>query len=198
VSLRRLIFLIRYSPLMLRDIVYCMVKGVKWHHSWRFWRTPHIKICRGGSLRIGHRFVACSDLVHNPLGAPHPVVLYVNKAGIMKIGDDVGITGSSIVCFDRITIGNNVLIGPGCSIIDTDGHGVNPFDRRNSEASSAPIFIEDGVFIGTKSIILKGVRIGEGAIIAAGSVVMESVPSFTIVAGNPAMKLKRKKRLEDN
>jgi acetyltransferase-like isoleucine patch superfamily enzyme len=114
----------------------------------------------------------------------------------LVIGDHVGITGSSIVCFDHISIGNNVLIGPGCSIIDTDGHSINPDERRTGFSISSPIIIEDDVFIGTKCIILKGVRIGEGSIIAAGSVVMDSVPSFTVVAGNPAQKYRRKKRVE--
>ena len=195
-SVKRIIRITLYLPFSLRDALYCWSGGIQWHHSWRFWKLPRIKKCRGGSLSIGKRFVACSDLAHNPLGATQPVIIYVRSGGKLEIGDNFGITGSSIVCFEHISIGNNVIIGPGCSIIDTDGHSINPSERRNGSASASPIIIENDVFIGTKCIILKGVRIGEGSIIAAGAVVMDTVPPFSIYAGNPAQKYRRKKSME--
>ena len=187
-----------FLPLLIRDALYCWIHGIRWHYSWRFWKLPRIRRYRGGSISIGKHFTACSDLAHNPLGATQPVILYAQFNGKLVIGDHVGITGSSICCSNHISIGNNVLIGPGCSIFDSDGHSIHPEERLTGLSSSNPIFIENDVFVGTKCIILKGVRIGEGSIIAAGSVVMDSVPPFTIVAGNPAQKYRRKKQAEES
>ena len=91
------------------------------------------------------------------------------------------------------TIGNNVLIGSGCLISDTDSHPIDWEDRlydRNEKTRKVPIVIEDNVFIGARSIILKGVTIGEGAVIGAGSVVSKDVPPYSIVCGNPARVVK--------
>ena len=86
-----------------------------------------------------------------------------------------------------IRIGNNVLIGSGALITDNDAHGIHPEHRNNvRHILIAPIEIKDNVFIGARSIILKGVVIGEGAIVGAGAVVTRNVPDFAIVAGNPA------------
>ena len=108
--------------------------------------------------------------------------------------------GSTVLSQASITIGNNVLIGNLVDIHDTNGHPIDPVERRMEEqmilsgtgypastkAVSKPIVIEDDVWIGTKSTVLKGVHIGYGAIVAAGSVVVKDVPPLTIVAGNPA------------
>ena len=92
-----------------------------------------------------------------------------------------------------MTIGNNVLIGSGCLISDTDSHPIDWEDRfydRNEKTRKAPIVIKDNAFIGARSIILKGVTIGEGAVIGAGSVVSKDVPHYSIVCGNPARVVK--------
>jgi acetyltransferase-like isoleucine patch superfamily enzyme len=110
------------------------------------------------------------------------------------IGDNVGISGSTINATTTITIGDNVLIGSGCIITDTDSHPLGIEDRiRNdySKTKSSPIVICNNVFIGARSIILKGVTIGEGAIIGAGSILSSNVPPFSIYAGNPAKFIKK-------
>ncbi len=87
-----------------------------------------------------------------------------------------------------ISIGNEVLIGSGALIIDNDAHPINPtFRRDNSKTLVSPIIIEDNVFIGARSIILKGVKIGKCAVIGAGAIVTRAVPEYAIVAGNPAV-----------
>lgn len=89
-------------------------------------------------------------------------------------------------------IGNNVLIGSGCVICDSDAHPIHPSERQNHELTkSSPIIIGNDVFIGARSIILKGVTIGEGAVIGAGSVVTKDVPSMCVYAGNPAILIKK-------
>lgn len=101
----------------------------------------------------------------------------------------------------RIKIGNYVLIAHNVNIFDNDTHPINYLERRNDAENiifnhgvrknylslhSALVEIEDDVWIGCNSIILKGVKIGKGSIVAAGSVITKDVPPFSLVAGNPA------------
>lgn len=90
--------------------------------------------------------------------------------------------GSKIHCFNEIRIGENVSISEGVIIRDSDNHQI----IGGNHVMSKPIIIEDNVWIGLNAIILKGVTIGEGAIIAAGAVVTKDVPAYSIVAGVPA------------
>ena len=89
--------------------------------------------------------------------------------------------GSQIVCYKKITIGKGATIGRHVLIIDTDAHQVNSNQPMNQE-----IIIGDHVWIAHYAIILKGVNIGDGAVVAAGSVVTKDVPARCVVAGSPA------------
>lgn len=95
-----------------------------------------------------------------------------------------------IRCFKSITIGKGAKISHNVTIMDGDGH----FIEYDGYTPVKPVVIEDHVWIGTKSIILKGVTIGEGSIVAAGSVVTKDVPAYTLVAGNPAKVIKENVR----
>lgn len=90
--------------------------------------------------------------------------------------------GAKIYCFNKISMGNDVRISEGVTIRDSDNHTI--LDGRHQKSS--PISIGDHVWIGLNSTILKGVTIGDGAIIAAGAVVVHDVPPKSIVAGIPA------------
>jgi acetyltransferase-like isoleucine patch superfamily enzyme len=85
-----------------------------------------------------------------------------------------------------IVIGRRCLIGPGVQVYDSDFHAVDPLDRRRSTGKTEAVRIGDDVFVGTNALILKGVQIGNGAVVGAGSVVTGDVPAGTVVAGNPA------------
>jgi acetyltransferase-like isoleucine patch superfamily enzyme len=87
-----------------------------------------------------------------------------------------------------VTIGNNCLIAEKVTIMSYDGHHANPLQRHlpAPPESSRPITICDNVWIGAGSIILKGVTIGEGSIVAGGSVVTAKVPPNSMAIGNPA------------
>jgi len=115
----------------------------------------------------------------------------------LTIGDNCDFGAfNHISCINNITIGNGVLTGKWVTISDND-HGtntlenmlINPKDRKLT--SKGAIIVGDRVFIGDKSTILSGVCIGEGAVIAANSVVTKNVPSFCVVGGNPAVVIKR-------
>ena len=108
-------------------------------------------------------------------------VLTVGSFANLTIGKNSYVTdGSQIAAQNSISIGDNCAISFGVTIIDDDGHGFGlpPY--------SAPIVIEDNVWIGCNVTILKGVTIGEGSVIAAGAVVTKSCPPHSLMAGVPA------------
>ena len=111
------------------------------------------------------------------------------------IGSNVGMSSTAIVCQNKIVIGNNVNLGGGTVIYDTDFHSLDPVHRGDSKQdganiSTAPVIINNDVFIGGHTTILKGVNIGEGTVIGACSVVTRDVPAYEIWAGNPAKKIR--------
>lgn len=182
-----------YAPFAIRDIVFCAVKGLPWHTTWRLWRLPIVDCHgRGASIQIGTRFVACSDPRHNSLGVFQRVTLKTCGHGArIVIGDDVGMSGCTISAAVSISIGNRVLLGSGCLITDNDAHPIDPVRRLQGEkGASRPVVIEDDVFVGARAIILKGVTIGQGSVVGAGSVVTSSIPAYSVAVGNPARRVR--------
>lgn len=138
-----------------------------------------------------------------------------NDNGSIQIGDRSFIGNSLFVSAEGIEIGSDVMISWGCTFIDNDAHSLNWVDRCNdvrdwkigvenselgalknwSVVNRAKIRIQDNAWVGFNAIILKGVTIGKGAVVAAGSVVTKDVAPFTLVAGNPA---KFVKNLQEN
>jgi acetyltransferase-like isoleucine patch superfamily enzyme len=127
------------------------------------------------------------------------VVAERNESRI-NLADRVLLGGGSVIdCALSITVERNVLISYGCVLADSDNHSLYPELRLNdlatwmdgrrhdwSHSEMAPIRICEGAWIGARSIILKGVTIGAGAVVGMGSVVTKDVPSRTVVGGNPA------------
>lgn len=137
--------------------------------------------------------------------------IFESQEGRVTIGNHCFIGGSTFISHSAIDIGNNVTIAWGGTIYDHDSHSLNYLDRRKdidnqlddirngrnfichkdwSKVNSKPIKICDDAWIGMNVIILKGVTIGEGAIVGAGSVVTKDVPAWTVVVGNPARVVK--------
>jgi acetyltransferase-like isoleucine patch superfamily enzyme len=132
------------------------------------------------------------------------------EIGKITIGERTFIGGGTFVCIDEIEIGNDVMFAWGCTVIDNNSHSLLSLERSQdvidwkkgidenriglykdwAKVKRAKVTIKDKAWIGFNSIILKGVTIGEGAIVGAGSVVTKDVPDFTIVAGNPARIIK--------
>jgi acetyltransferase-like isoleucine patch superfamily enzyme len=148
-----------------------------------------ILVTRRGSVVIGDDFRVNSGGNYNIIGRQQKSTLWVE--GNLTIGNSVGISSSAIICNHNITIGNNVVIGGNTVIYDTDFHSLDSNVRSNPEldrkfAKFSSVVINDDVFIGAHSTILKGVVIGEGSVIGACSVVSKDIPAREIWAGNPA------------
>jgi len=158
--------------------------------------VPVIDVWEQGEFYIGDNFMMNNGGRFNIIGRQQRCYFIVYNNAVLKIGDNVGISASALICFKGITIGNNVKIGGNVAIYDTDFHSLDKNHRRNHLEDAAnmqcrEVIIEDDVFIGAHSTILKGVTIGEGSIIGAGSVVARSIPKNEIWAGNPARFIKR-------
>lgn len=149
---------------------------------------------KNGKLTIGNDFKCNNKLKSNSIGLIQPCIFNISTPDSkIIIGNNVGISGSTICATTTITIEDNVLIGSGCLISDTDSHPLHWEDRlynNNDKIAKAPITIKKNAFIGARSIILKGVTIGEGAVVGAGAVVSKDVPPFSVVCGNPAKVVK--------
>jgi acetyltransferase-like isoleucine patch superfamily enzyme len=105
--------------------------------------------------------------------------------------DGARISNVAITSACRVEIGMDTFIGAGCGIFDTDFHSTDWEERVNKmtikeNISTSAVIVGNRVFIGTRCLILKGVHIGDEAIIGAGSVVTRSIPPGQIWAGNPA------------
>lgn len=127
-----------------------------------FYTLAGVKIGKGSRIHVGARFF-------------YPANIKIGEGTI--IGDNIFLDGR-----DKLVIGNHVDIASGVMIYNSE-HDVNSEDFH---AVSAPVEIGDFVFIGPRAIILPGVRIGRGAVVAAGAVVTKDVEDFAIVGGVPA------------
>jgi len=135
-------------------------------------------------------------------------ITFERDVGRVQIGDNTFIGHSSIICAEGVTIGSDVLISWGCTVVDHDSHSLIWSERAADVARwregfldgrrgavtlkdwrcvpIAPVQICDKAWVGFNAIVLKGVTIGEGAVVAAGSVVTKDVSAWTVVGGNPA------------
>jgi acetyltransferase-like isoleucine patch superfamily enzyme len=146
-----------------------------------------------GVIFIGQKFSYNSHTFYNRFGVRNCCFISViqNNAKII-IGNNVGVSGVFISAWQEIKIGNNVLIGANTIITDSDWHPINSDERDNhSKVKFKPVIIDDDVWIGANVLILKGVKIGRGSIISAGSVVFDDVPEYSLVKGNPASVVKK-------
>ncbi len=151
---------------------------------------PYVIRSRKGYCRIGADFTINNNLEGNPIGRPQACTFIIDNNAKLIIGNNVGISSTAIVAHCYIEIQDNVRIGGGVCIYDTDFHSLKAVDRlsdRDREnKNNAPILIKENVFIGAHATILKGVTIGSSAVIGACSVVTKDVPDNEVWAGNPA------------
>lgn len=152
-----------------------------------------VQIFNKGKLSISKNCKINSGQRFNPIGGDTITRFVIRKGGQILIKENVGISNSSFVSSSSIIIGENSIVGGGCKIWDTDFHSIYYSDRAckpEKNINTKPIIIGKNCFIGSSSIILKGVHIGDNAVVAAGSIVTKDVATNTIVGGSPAKFIK--------
>jgi len=137
--------------------------------------TGNIIVSGGGNITCGNDLLIRSEKFI-------PVKIHVAANAKLSMGSKVFLNNRvHISCSEKIEIGTHVDIADECLIIDNDFHGVG-----DNPPKKAPIVIEDNVWLATRVIVLKGVTIGKGSVIAAGSIVLKSIPPNSFAAGVPA------------
>jgi len=148
-----------------------------------------IWVQRKGAIQIGDNVTINSRFGSNLVGLTNPAVFQCLGDGVITIGNNSGLSSVVLSTRSSITIGENVKTGGNVRIFDHDYHSLDFEKRRGREDTqdiiTSPVKIGNDVFIGTNAIILKGVSVGDCAIIGAGSVVSRDVPADEIWAGNP-------------
>lgn len=182
--------------------IYFFLNNIKYGKNFRVFNRLYLKIHVGALVQIGNNCTIMSGAGLNPLSRNIKTCIYVGKKATLKLGNDVGISSSTLWVKESVSIGNSVAIGADCIIMDTDAHNLDWKIRCSEEtneygesvdmvtAASAPIVIEDNVLVGARCIILKGVTIGARSIIGSGSIVTKDIPSDCIAAGNPCKVIK--------
>lgn len=155
-----------------------------------------LRLASDSIVEIGDNFYLSSGNHINPLAKNIQGHICVNEGAKLVIGNNVGMSSPVLWAHKSITIGNNVKFGANVTIMDSDAHSMNYIHRREllvdmAHKADAEVVIEDDVFIGMNTIVLKGVTIGTRSVIGAGSVVVKSIPADCIAVGNPAKVIKR-------
>jgi acyl-[acyl carrier protein]--UDP-N-acetylglucosamine O-acyltransferase len=148
-----------------------------------------VYLTRRVNLIIGKNCRINSGANHNMIGRQQKNIFWAE--GILSFGDNVGMSCSAFICHNCIKIGNDVTIGGNTIIFDTDFHPLDPEIRQKNSLDinnikTLRVFIEDNVFIGAHTTILKGVTISKNSIVGACSLVTNSIPQNEILGGNPA------------
>lgn len=150
--------------------------------------VPYVRRKGSGRIILESGVTINASRWGNWLGTPGAMILSVEDGAKLVLRRGCGVSSCQIVANVGIEIGEETLIGAGCLICDSDMHEVPLGSGR--EVRKAPIRIGARVFVGARSILLKGITIGDGAVVGAGSVVTADVPPGVLVAGNPAVVIK--------
>lgn len=172
---------LHFSLVTLAEIFVWKICGVKLGEGARFAGWCRMIKIEGADIEIGKNAHFVSSSFINHIGINHKCIIATetSKAKI-KIGDNCGFSGVSIVAFKSIEIGNNVRVGINSTIMDSDFH---PDDSRSGD--NKPIKIDDNVWLGANVMVMKGVHIGENSMIGANSLVTKDIPANVIAAGSP-------------
>ena len=191
-SILSLVRILIFLSLTLLNRFKLYVNGVKTHKGISI--RGSIFILNQGIINLGDNITINSSKYKNIIGGDTRSSIVVKRNACLTIGENLRMSNSAIYCAEKIEIGNNVMIGGSTKIWDTDFHPLNPHvrnDNPNDGFNTRPIIIDDNVFIGGFSIILKGSNIGKNSIIGAGSVVSGIIPPDEIWGGNPAKFIKK-------
>ena len=184
---------------MLEDYEYLRSCGVDTELGYvTLYGKPIIMKAPNSTIKIGKDVLLISDSVYNSAGVNHPVILSTEKEGAeIILGDGTGFSGTSIVAFSSIRIGNRSGCGVNCNIWDSDFHSVDSNERgkhaKPQDAPTQPITIGEDVWIGANVTILKGVTIGDRTVVGSMSLVNKDIEADTLVVGIPANVIKKLK-----
>ncbi|MET4231300.1 acetyltransferase-like isoleucine patch superfamily enzyme [Bradyrhizobium sp. I1.8.5] len=167
--------------------------------GWKSWRSGAVTVGRKTSVAWRRlRRVRGNRLTIGDESIIHANITFEDEGADVRIGSRSYIGLSNLICFRNVSIGDDVLVSWGATIVDHDSHNLQWDLRRNdvrdwgrghkdwSHVPTAPVVIADRAWIGFNVTVLKGVTIGESAVVAACSVVTRDVPPNALVAGNPA------------
>jgi len=163
--------------------------GVSWASAPILFGRPFVGRFEGSIIEFGQSVCLDSSRRNNPLGGDKPCILRtLTPQARISLADHVGLSSGTLVAACSIEIGESTILGAGCLVIDNDFHSPGPGFTWLSEYrhSAKPVKIGRGCFLGARSIVLKGVTLGDRAVVGAGSVVTRDIPANSIAAGNPA------------
>lgn len=157
-------------------------------------RNVEINALSEEGIRIGNNVSILSNTIIECTG----VMRSIGKG--LTIGNNVGIAQNCFIQVrGKVTIGDDVIMGPGVSIFSENHNFDDPDLPVHLQGETRKgVTIENGAWIGTKSIILDGVRVGRNSIVAAGSIVTRDVPSYSMVGGVPARVMKERKLINEH
>jgi len=166
--------------------------GVTLGQKVRFFGLPHFRISSKGKCRVGDECTFRSGSTSNLIGINRPCILSVREGATLTIGSSCGFSGTVIGVFDSVILGDGVRCGANTLITDSDWHMQDPRTGK-----SRPVVIHDNVWLGANVTVLKGVTIGENAVVGAGSVVTGDIPANAVAAGNPCKVLPQQRPSAD-
>jgi acetyltransferase-like isoleucine patch superfamily enzyme len=162
----------------------------------RFYGLPIFRRLPNATITIGRGCDFRSAPWSNLVGLNRRCyIVTVGEEARISVGDECGISGAVISAATEISLGQRVLVGANSTIMDTDWHPLDPDARyAGKPGATAPVCIENDVWLGLNVLVLKGVRIGAGTTVAANSVVAQSLPAGVVAGGTPARVIKRLSR----
>jgi len=166
---------IQQGPAILNAYL-CLRKATKLGGKVRVWGRP--RIYNHGNMMFGERASIRSIVAQSEFFTANGARLEVGKYTFINYG-------ASIAAHKLIRIGDHCLIGTHCIMMDNDFHHIS-VNKRKTLPESKPIILGNHVWLGNRVTVLKGVTIGDYAVVGAGSVVTRDIPSYSVAAGNPA------------
>lgn len=181
-------------------------EGKLWLHFYKFifinfsmqneakvWGRPEILLYADGRFEVGKNAHWVSSSRRGSIAMYSKCHFTVYGNAELRLGNHVGLNGTSITCKKGITIGDDTIIAANTIIVDSDFHTKWPPEKRwdsDTEGQDEEVVIGKNVWIGMNCTILKGVSIGDNALIGAGSLVVDNIPANCLAVGNPAKVVK--------
>jgi hypothetical protein len=186
------------QQIIARELCSQLMRGVGWLWGVEFSGPAHFygtaRFIRhpAGRIVLGRDLVFRSAPSSNTIGLNRRCFFSAGAGATLQVGDGCGFSGTVIAAQQQITLGQRVMCGANVTITDTDRHPTDALARQRGEpGASAAVDIADDVWLGMNVVVLKGVRIGAGAVIAANSVVVSDIPSGCLAGGQPAKVLRQ-------